>query len=67
MNELFGVSLAYMLQKMSWDILHKDMASLLNEIVGDSANLPPSEIVLGYSLDLRFLLFVKIKKFSPNN
>ena len=35
LNEHFGVSLVYLIQKMYWDILYRDVAFLWNEFFGD--------------------------------
>ena len=31
LNELFGVSLGYLVHKLSWDIVYKDVPYFLNE------------------------------------
>ena len=39
LNEHFVVSLVYLIQKMYWDILYKDVAFLWNEFFGDFFNV----------------------------
>ena len=36
LNELFGVSLGYLVHKLSWDIVYKDVPYFLNEFFCDS-------------------------------
>ena len=36
LNELFGVSLGYLVHKLSWDIVYKDVSYFLNEFFCDS-------------------------------
>ena len=39
LNEHFVVSLVYLIQKMYWDILYRDVAFLWNEFFGDFFNV----------------------------
>ena len=50
LNEHFVVSLVYLIQKMYWAILYKDVAFLWNEFFGDFLRLFATENVLGHCL-----------------